>query len=66
MASKDSNSSKSSSEKGLKVMTADCGCTYLGDPKTGAATGPMPSMDSKKRTSWCGKTGGSSGECRFL
>ena len=65
MDSKQPQTSKETKEAGLKVMSSDCGCTYLGDGKTGGSFVP-PGGDSKQQTSHCGKMGGSSGSCDFL
>ena len=65
MESKQSQTAKESKEAKLQVMSSSCGCTYLGDGKTGGVFVP-PGGDSKQQTSHCGKMGGSSGNCDFL
>jgi hypothetical protein len=56
-------SDQSESEQDMKVKQSDCGCTYL-EGKKGLFI--PPGGDKRQRTSWCGKSGGSSGNCDFL
>jgi hypothetical protein len=68
MADKKSKSSsnkysyKQPDERGMTVKQSSCGCTYLAGKKDEV----LPGMDKRGRTSWCGKSGGSSGNCDFL
>jgi len=54
---------KPNDERNMTVKQSSCGCTYLSGKK-GASV--LPGMDKRGRTSWCGKSGGSSGNCDFL